>query len=196
MAYTDKGRHFGFLQSFFGADADGHDVKGFGDTTGKYFMWDASANEFIIAGTLDINGTNLTATAAELNLVDGADRIAKVVRVALGVADTGGGVFAWANPEAAAILIKRIILDVTTKATSACTLDVGTTATNATTVSDTLLNGVDVGTAAGVFDNIDNQGTNGTSVQKLASGKWITASKASGAAAGLAGYAYIEYIVI
>jgi hypothetical protein len=128
--------------------------------------------------------------------VENTDRTSKIVKVALAAADTGGGVLAWANPESSSIIIIRVVLDVTTKSTGACTLDIGTTATNATTSSDNLMDGLDVGTAAGTFDNIEDQGTNGTSRQKLASGKWITASKASGAAAGLVGYAYIEYFVI
>lgn len=122
-----------------------------------------------------------------------SNRITKIAKVALAAADTGGGVLAWANPESVSIIITRVVIDVTTKSTGACTLDIGTTETNATTSSDTLLDGVDVGTAAGTFDNIEDQGTNGTSRQKLASGKWVTASKASGAAAGLVGYAYIHY---
>ena len=35
-----------------GADTDGHDVKFFGTTTGKYTLWDESADELIISGTL------------------------------------------------------------------------------------------------------------------------------------------------
>lgn len=123
------------------------------------------------------------------------DRVRKTVKVALGVADTGGGVLSWANPESDSIVITRVVIDVTTKSAAACTLDVGTTATNATTSSDNLLDGADVATA-GVFDNITNKGDNGKSLQKLAAGKWVTASKATGAAAGLKGFAYIEYFII
>jgi len=145
-----------------------------------------SANAFAIGA----HGTEV-----ELPSMAGADRAIKVAKVALGVADTGGGVLAWANPETTSILIQRVIFDVTTKSTGACTLDVGTTATSATTSSDNLMDGIDVATA-GVFDNITNKGESGKSLQKLASGKWVTASKASGSAAGLAGFAYIEYVVI
>jgi hypothetical protein len=35
-----------------GADTDGIDVKFFGDTTGKYLLWDESADELIVSGTL------------------------------------------------------------------------------------------------------------------------------------------------
>ena len=123
------------------------------------------------------------------------DRSVKIVRVALGVADTGGGVFGWVNPEVGAILVTRVVLDVTTATTGASTVDVGYTVTGATTLSDTLLDGVNLATA-GVFDNVENQGTNGVSAVKVPAGKWLTASKASGACAGLAGYAYIHYNLI
>lgn len=146
--------------------------------------------------TLKIGGTAVTSTATELNTVAGTDRSVKVKKVALAAVDTGGGVFAWQNPESSSIIVERICLDVTTKATAACTLDIGTTATSATTSSDNLLDGVDVGTAAGLFNNIDDKGTNGKTRQKLAAGKWVTASVASGASAGIVGFAYIHYIVI
>lgn len=147
-------------------------------------------------GSLKLAGTAIAATAAELNLVDNADRLVKVAKVALGVADTAGGIFAWTNDEGASIIVQRVLLNVTTAATGACTIDVGTTAANATTKIDNLIDGADIGTAAGVFDNIDDKGINGKSKQLLADGKWVTGSTASGAAAGLVGFAYIEYVVI
>lgn len=123
------------------------------------------------------------------------DRLVKVDKVALAAVDTGGGVFAWANPEAGAIIVERVVIDVTTASTGACTIDVGVTPTSATTVVDNLLDGQSVATAA-VLDNIENQGTNGKSAGRLASGKWVTASVASGASAGLVGSAYIHYILV
>lgn len=51
------GRNFGYKFSNFGSDTNGHDVKAFGDTTGKYFMWDASANTLYVVGTLSLDGT-------------------------------------------------------------------------------------------------------------------------------------------
>lgn len=149
-----------------------------------------------LAGVTKIAGTTLTASGTELNHLRYADKLTKVVKVALAALDTAGGVLAWQNSEEAAdIIVTRIILDVTTKSTAACTLDVGYTATSAATSADNLLDGLDVGTAAILADNLGNAGTNGKTRQKVANGKWITASKASGAAAGLVGYAYIEYLV-
>ena len=44
-----------------GVDGDGNDVKFFGDTTGKYMLWDESADKLIVSGAADITG-NLNVT--------------------------------------------------------------------------------------------------------------------------------------
>ena len=54
---TTRQRHFGSGYSYFGEDTTGQDVKVFGDTTGKYIFWDASADTFYIVGTLDLDGS-------------------------------------------------------------------------------------------------------------------------------------------
>jgi len=150
------------------------------DSTGKLFQQEVE----------------ITSNAAELNLVDNADRIEKVAKITLAAVDTGGGVFAWQNDEGASIIVTGLVLDVTTKTTSACTVDCGITAASATTLSDNLIDGLDVNATAGVFDNITDKGANGKSRQKLAASKWVTGSVASGASAGIVGFAYIRYIVI
>jgi hypothetical protein len=113
--------------------------------------------------------------------------------VNLAALDTAGGVLSLANPEGADLIVTRLVLDVTTKSTGACTVDAGVAA-NGTTSNDTLIDGLDVGTAAGTFDNIENQGTNGLALVKWTSSKYLTISKASGAAAGLVGKAYIQWV--
>ncbi len=89
-----------------------------------------------------------------------------------------------------------MVLDVTTVATGACTVDIGTTTVSAATLSDNLIDGVDTHSAAVITDNVTDAGTNGKSVLKLATGKWVTGSMASGAAAGTVGSAYIFYILV
>ena len=120
----------------------------------------------------------------------------KCARVALAAADTAGGVFAWQNPESTAIVVVRVVIDRTTKSTSASTTDIGTAA-DATTSSDNLLDALNTGATAGVEDNVTDNGTSGKSRQRMdakgGSTDYITASKASGACAGLAGNAYIFY---
>jgi hypothetical protein len=114
-------------------------------------------------------------------------------RAALAALDTGGGILSLANPEEAAIIVTRLAIYTTTKSTGACTADAGIAA-GATTSSDNLIDGVDLGTAAGQFCNLKNAGTNGKASQLWAANQYLTISMASGAAAGLVGYAYVEYI--
>ena len=120
----------------------------------------------------------------------------KCAKASLGSADTAGGILAWQNPESSAIVVVRLVIDRTTKSTGACTADFGTAA-DGTTSADNLLDGVDAGAAAGVEDNIEDKGTNGKARQRLdAKGgttDYVTGSKATGAAAGLVGNAYIFY---
>lgn len=157
------------------------------------------------AGKLHIADVAVTATAAELNKMDGVTATAaeinrgalKKVTGALAAVDTGGGVFAWANPESSTILVEHVALVVTTKTTGACSVDAGTTATNATTSSDNLIDGKDIKAATGTFTNAESHGTNGKQAQRLASGKWVTCSvSGGGASAGLVGTYEIYYRVL
>jgi len=111
----------------------------------------------------------------------------------LAAVDAAGGVLSLANPEGVDLIVTRLVLDVTTAATVACTVDAGIAA-NGTTSADNLVDGLDVNAAAGVFDNIGDGGTNGKSRQRWESDQYLTVSVASGASAGLAGNAYVEYV--
>lgn len=141
----------------------------------------------------------VTATAADLNLIAGmaagATRVMKFDKVALTAAAGNGGALAWANPEGATIIITKVIVNVTTVATGACTLDIGTAA-NGTTSNDTLLDGLDVNAAIGLFDNVTNKGTNGLPTKLLTSSQFVTATVASGTVTGLVGQVYIGYILL
>ncbi len=138
------------------------------------------------------NGAEVTVTATEINR--GA---LKKVTGALAAKDTGGGVFAWANPENGDIIVEHVALVVTTNATGACSVDVGTTTSSATTSSDNLIDGKDINAATGTFTNLESAGTNGKAAQRLAKGKWVTASVVSGgASAGLVGTYEIYYRVL
>ena len=101
----------------------------------------------------------------------------------------------WTAPAAA--IVQRVLLDVTTVAAAACTVDIGYTAVSATTSSDTFLDGVDVNAAVALFDSMNaalDAGAN-AKAQKAASGKWITADSASGDATGLVANVYIQYVL-
>jgi hypothetical protein len=104
---------------------------------------------------------------------------------------TGGAVLSLANPEGVDLIVTRLILDITTQSTGAATVDAGIAA-DGTTSSDTLIDGKSVA-AAGVFDNIEDQGTNGKSAVKWGASEYLTIT-ASATLAGLVGNAYIDYI--
>jgi hypothetical protein len=116
-------------------------------------------------------------------------------KVALTAATTtaGGDALNLLNPEGVDLIITRLILDITTPATGAATADAGVTTTG--TTSDTLLDGVDVGSAAAVFDSADetDSGTNGKIGRRWGSAQYLTITP-SATLAGLVGNAYIEYI--
>jgi len=115
------------------------------------------------------------------------------IEVALADADTAGGVLAWQNPESVAIVLTEVTIDVTTKSTEACTVDVGIAA-DATTSDDALVDGQDVGAAAVLFTGNANLPLKVDA--KGGTNDYVTISKASGAAAGLAGTAYIRYMKV
>lgn len=147
-------------------------------------------------GYLYQRSTKITALGTDLNkatLLASADRVNKIAKVALAIASTN--VLSWANPEASSIIVNKVIVDITTASTGASTIDIGTTATSATTSSDNLIDGVS-GAAIAAVDNANSAGTNGKSLQKLAAGKWVTGTQASGNITGIVGYAYIHYTVI
>jgi hypothetical protein len=101
---------------------------------------------------------------------------------------SGGDMLNLANPEGEDLLITRFILNITTEATGAANADAGVAATG--TSDDTLLDGVDIGTAAAIFDNI---GDSGEAVLEWGSDEYVTVTP-SATAAGLVGKYYIEYI--
>jgi len=111
-------------------------------------------------------------------------------KVALAASDAAGGILAITNPEGADLIVTKLTLNVTTVATGACTVDAGIT-TNGTTKVDNLIDGLDVHTAAGAFADL---GTNGKRAKLWTANQYLTVSMATGAAAGLKGNAYIEYI--
>jgi len=107
--------------------------------------------------------------------------------------------FAWQNPEPGKILVKRVMVDVTTAGgTATAVIDVGSAA-SATTHSDNLIDGADLNAIA-LYDNINDAGTNGKSKQKVdekgGTTDYITGQILTEAASSLAGKYYIEYVVI
>lgn len=114
------------------------------------------------------------------------------LKIALGSGDGAAGVLSQLNPEGVNLIITNLVVDVTTKSTGAGTADFGVATTAVT--NDTLIDGLDVGSAAILADNVTNKGTNGKKSIKWAAGSYLTGSKATGNMAGLVGSAYVEYV--
>lgn len=153
--------------------------------------------------TLYLGTTALSFTAAQFNQVMAAfgavsfDRAPKIAIKALTGAGIHAAVVNWQNPEAVSIIITRVIVDVTTVSTGAGKLDIGSTATSATTASDNLIDGIDVNAATGLLGQADGDGvTNSKFQQKLAAGKWVTFKEISGDVTGLVANAYITYNLV
>lgn len=121
----------------------------------------------------------------------GFDRGAFRVPLTATTSTGGGAVASVANPEGADLVITHIALNVKTKSTGAANLDIGVAA-NGTTSADNLLDGVDVGTAAGVFDNVTNKGTNGKTILAWGKTQYLTVT-ASASVAGIEGDLIVEY---
>jgi hypothetical protein len=116
----------------------------------------------------------------------------KIIEGVLAAVDSAGGVLAIKNPEANPIIVMSADTYVTHIATGACSLDIGVGAT-ATTKDDTLVDGVDVHTATGVFGRLAQVGANGVSPKLVPVGSYITWSVDSGASAGLTGIGFVRY---
>ncbi len=107
----------------------------------------------------------------------------------------GGGAAALANPEGRTVYVTACLLNITTKTTAACTIDVGIAA-NGTTSADDLIDGLDANAAAGVFSNLLNPGSNGKAGQPWGTTEYLTVSEKTGAIAGLVGEVIVEYITV
>lgn len=122
------------------------------------------------------------------------DRIQKLA--VLSISGVTTGMTAWQNPEADTIFICEVILYATTVSSGASTIDVGTTATSATTTSDDIFDGIDGTTTAPVVYNMTDPALDSAAnvkVKTLASGKWITVDSKTGDLAGFVGKLYIYY---
>ena len=80
-----------------GEDDTGYDVKFYGDTASAYMQWDASADDLILGGAaglvvpeskLTLGSTAVTATAAELNLLDGVSGLVQADFTKLAAVDS------------------------------------------------------------------------------------------------------------
>ena len=116
--------------------------------------------------------------------------VTRVVKVTLGSATGGGGILAWKNPEDTAIIVNRIVVNITDSAAESMTFDFGSAA-DATTSSGNLIDDLPAD-SAGLFDNLKDHGTLGKAAASVAAGAYITGT-VSGAITSFAGVAYIHY---
>ena len=145
------------------------------------------------------NAVRDTDLAINMDTID--DAYQSGVKVAKGVLTAGlvnSMAFAWQNPESTAVLVQRVIVDVTTKASAAAVMDVGVVA-GATATAATIFDDLTLGTAA-VYDHLLVSGTGLGGVHKVdangGTNDWITGKALTQASTGLVGKYYIEYVLV
>lgn len=116
--------------------------------------------------------------------------VTRVAKVTLNSDAGAGGILAWENPEDTAIVVNRILVNITDAAAEVETLDFGSAA-NATTSSQNLIDNL-AANAAGFADNLKDHGTAGKAAATVGIGEYVTGT-ASGAITSFAGVAYIHY---
>lgn len=112
--------------------------------------------------------------------------------VKVSASKTSGSLTSVLNPERTAVIATLAYVHIKVGSSAACTVDVGTAATDVT--SDNQIDGISVNAAANtVYDNITDKGSNGTTRQYVAAGGYFTAYVASGDANGLQADFYWDY---
>ena len=170
---------------------------------GKVWIGDAqgTCHAVTVSGDATIDNTGELAIAAGAVTSDKASpQYQRVVVVPLTPGLENAFALAWQNPESTAILVHRVLVDVTTIAGSAgALLDIGTAA-NATTASDNLIDGLDIQSGAILADNITDKGSNGKTRQRMdaknGTTDYITGRILVANASGLAGNVYIFYTAV
>ena len=154
------------------------------------------------SGNLYQEGSEITATAAQLNLNSSAVPVANrrttltaQIPLTATTATTGGAVASWYNPEGDALIVISAILDIATKSTGAANLGVGY-GSSATGSYTSIFAAQNVGTSAGVFQAPGAVATtvNTPMCVKVPTANYITAT-GSASTAGLIGNLYVTYVL-
>lgn len=145
-----------------------------------------------ISGQFFLPTGEILASASELNDAGSFSPYSRVAAVSLAaVASADDIVFAWENPESTAIIVSRVILDITAAGgTATALIDIGGAA-DAVTGSDNLIDGVDADAVA-TYDNLQAV-TGAGSFVKVPVGEFVTGQARVEGAASLEGKAYIYY---
>ena len=144
-----------------------------------------------------------TDLAINMDLIDAAYQGGvKVVKGALAAGAADAFAFTWQNPETIAVLVQKVIIDIThAGGTATSVLDVGVAA-SATGTADTILDGVDLNAAAiTVNTDVASSGTNADEkVHKVdengGTNDWVTGKILVEKCDDLVGKYYIEYVVV
>lgn len=139
-------------------------------------------------------GSLLKKIATELGLID--DELITQVSGALAAGLVNTYAFTWQNPESVAVLVERVIIDITTAGgTATAILDVGVVA-NATSTAADIVNDLDLD-ATGICDHMLVAGAGLGGVHKVdengGTNDWITGKIITEAASSLVGKYYIQY---
>jgi hypothetical protein len=156
-----------------GVNDAGHDVKFFGNAASAYMLWDTSADDLILAGgaglivpdsQFTLGSTAVTATAAEINLIDGGtSRGTTAVASGDGILINDGGTMAMTNVDTVSTYFASHSVGggniVTTGAldSGSITSGFGTIDTGSSTITTT-------GLISGGSLDIDNVLINGTTI--------------------------------
>lgn len=116
----------------------------------------------------------------------------RVARIPLANANDDGFIGELENEDDNTRVIVDAVLNLTTAAGQAGTVDIGVTDTSEAS-ADTLLDGIDVNASADIFSPLEDAGTNGGIMRDWVPGDFVTISEASGDADDLEGELLVFY---
>ena len=109
--------------------------------------------------------------------------------------DAAGGIISLQNSFGTNLIVTRMVIYLTATNGEAMTIDVGI-GSGASTSYNTLIDGLNVNSETGAFDNIKDKGDDGEEIHLWTSAHYITASMKTGAAAAIAGKYAVHVIDI
>ena len=109
--------------------------------------------------------------------------------------DAAGGIISLQNSFGTNLIVTRMVIYLTATNGETMTIDVGI-GSGASTSYNTLIDGLNVNSETGAFDNIKDKGDSGEEIHLWTSAHYITASKATGSAASIAGKYAVHVIDI
>lgn len=117
----------------------------------------------------------------------------RVARIPLANANASGFIGEVENEDDNTRVIVDAVLNLSSAAGQAGTVDIGVTGTSEAS-ADTLLDGVDVNAATDIFSPLEDAGTNGGIMRDWVPGDFVTISEASGDADGIGGELLVYYV--